>query len=77
MNLTLAARIAVEVVRFEQGNGLRPKKLLVGQVEWNQLREWASEADFRLIPGEKEMRGEYRGMKIYQVDDESYLAVAE
>ena len=77
MNLTLAARIVAEVSRFEQWEGRRPKKLLVGQVEWNQLREWASEVDFRLIPGEKEMRGEYRGMKIYQVDDESYLAVAE
>lgn len=54
----------------------RPSKLLLGKIEFELLREYAKQMGFefskRLVD---DSRPEFQQMKIYPVDDDSYIGV--
>lgn len=74
----LTHRIAALSAGFEVRMMTRPTKLYLGAAEWEELRAIAEQMDFRIdktATGDR--RAEYRGMKIYAIDEDSYLGVGE
>jgi len=74
----LTHRIAALSAGFEVRMMARPTKLYLGATEWEELRELAEQNSFRIdrtATGDR--RAEYRGMKIYPIDEDNYLGVGE
>jgi hypothetical protein len=71
----------IEVARVEFSRGfargpVQPTKLFLGRQEWEAARHIAlTKCGFVMTGGDGADRPEYRGMKIYQMDDECYLEV--
>lgn len=71
-------RIVTKIADFNARMSVRPTKLYVGAVEFEELREDAESQGFIIDKSAVgDMRAEYRGMKIYPVDEDNYLGVGE
>lgn len=76
--ISLAQRITDHITCHHMcGNASTPTKLLLGQAEWNALNAMRrSDPPFSVpLSDSPAARPEYSGMKLYRVDDESFLAV--
>lgn len=73
----IASNINAVVCKHEVLTGRRATKLYLGRTEFEDLKSLAWRAcSYRMernLVGDQ--RPEYCGMKIYEVDDESYLSV--
>jgi hypothetical protein len=71
-------RMDAAILVFELAHNRRPKKLLLGKVEWEQVAAHCAALDFPLDPDPKDERSrpEYEGSKLYRVDDRNYLFAA-
>lgn len=71
----LIAEIMERRALFMAQNNARPGKLLLGREQWYALKEYAKLCDFKLREADGLARPEFNQMKIYPVDDDSYIGV--
>lgn len=74
--LEIISEIAGRTARYEQLHNGKPRKLLLGKSEWTALQHFADQVmNFKMLAADGLSRPEFKGMKVYPVDDENYIGV--
>jgi Ni2+-binding GTPase involved in maturation of urease and hydrogenase len=77
MNASLSQQVTHKEYCHREMRGFKPRILLLGQKEQKEFEQLFIE-NLGCMPGfTAGNRAEFRGMKVYAVDDESYIGVAE
>jgi hypothetical protein len=75
--MNISNRIRNEAAAWKIRNNVEPHKLLLGQSEWKNLKRYAkASAGYILKEGSGWGRSEFLGMKIYEMDDSSFIGFA-